>query len=136
MKVFNEFHDGFVEGVLLDGTSALLFLSTWKEDRVVMKLDDVRSLKMNDLRHGNILFEVIVREGSEITHDDIEQLFGFSDDSKAAKKLTEAREEQLVVVELNPSYGASSLAIAKSFRTMPRRTWLNEIVTIEKSPGS
>jgi hypothetical protein len=136
MKTFNEFHDGFVEGVLLDRTSAFVFFRNWKEDRVVMKLDDVRSLKMNNFRQGNILFDVIARDGNEISHDDIEQLFGFSDDSQVAKKLAETDEEQLVVVEVNPSYGASFLAIAKSFRTMSRKDWLDEIVTTEKSLGS
>ena len=136
MKVLSEFHDGSVDGVLLDGTNAFLFLSTWNKDRVVMELHDLRSLRMDDFRQGNILFDVRVREGNEITQDDSEHLFGFSDEAKAAKKLAEVHEEKLVVVEMNPSYGASFLAIAKSFKMMSRQTWLNELVTTEKLHGA
>jgi hypothetical protein len=136
MKVFSEFHDGSLDGVLLDGTSAFLFLRTLSKDRFVVRLDGLLSLKMDDFRQGSSVFDVIARKGNEITHDDIEQLFGFVDVAKTAKKLAEAHEEQLVVVEVNPSYGASFLAIAKSFRTMSRKDWLDGIVTTEKSLGS
>lgn len=132
MKTFNEFHDGFVEGVLLDGTSAFVFLSTWKKDQFVMKLDDLLSLKMDDFRQGNILFDVLIREGNEVTGDDIESLFGFTEDTKAAEKLAEAHEDRNVVVEVNPSYGASLLAISKSISMVSRETWLIELAATKR----
>lgn len=132
MKVFREFHDGAVGGLLLEGASALLFLSTSKKDSFVFKADEVDRLRMSDVRQGNIIFDVIAREGNEITLRDNMELYGFSEEAKAVETLAEVRQEQRLVLEVNASYGAALLLIAKTLRVMSRQTWLEELVVTEK----
>ena len=91
---------------------------------------------MNDVREGSIVFDVIAREGNEITLDDITELYGFEEEPKAEEKLAQVRLEQHLVLEVNPSYGAILLLIAKSLRIMSRQTWLSELVMTEKLLGA
>jgi len=120
MKTYHEFHDGFVDGLLLDGYGVRLYLSTDEKQSFVLAVDDVRSLRLNDFREGNIIFDVVVRDGDEVTLSDMVELYGFSDEAKAVLKLGETHREGLIVVEVNPSYGASCLILAASVNLMSR----------------
>lgn len=114
MRTFNQFHDGSLDGVLLDGKNARLFLSTLEKQSFVLHLSSVKSLRLNDFRQGNNIFDVLVREGDEITIEDIVELYGFADEVKATLALEEVHRNGLVVLEINPSYGASCQALASS----------------------
>lgn len=114
VRTFDQFHDGFVDGLLLGNDGVRLFLSTGEKQSFVLDVAGLRSLRLNDFREGNIIFDVVVRDGDEVTSRDMVELFGFSDEEKALQKLEEAHREGLIVIEINPSYGASCLMLASS----------------------
>lgn len=103
-----------MDGLLLTNGGVQLFLSTDEQQSFIFHLAGLRSLRLNDFRQGNIIFDVIVRAGDEVTSRDIVELFGFLDEEKALQKLEEVHREGLIVLEINPSYGASCLMLATS----------------------
>jgi len=114
VKTFNQFHDGSFDGVLLNGMGAQFFFRTREKQSFVLRVSGLKSLRLNDFRQGNIIFDVLLREGTEVNLSDIVELYGFTDEDKAALKLEEAHREALVVLEINPSYGASCQLLATS----------------------
>jgi hypothetical protein len=120
MEKFDQFHDGYLDGLLIQGTSVSIFLSAEDRQEFVLEVGGVLSLKVDGFRQGNIIFDVIIRDGDNITIHDIINLFGFKDEAKALKKFEESRRMNLIVLEINPSYGASCLILAESVELLPR----------------
>ena len=121
MKTFNEFHDGYLDGLLIHGSGLSVFLSTADKQRFLLKAGGVLSLRMDGFRQGNIVYEVLVRDGDEVTLDDINSLYEFTDETKAISKLEETRRSGRVVLEINPSYGATFIALAESVEILNHR---------------
>jgi hypothetical protein len=61
MKSYSEFHDGFLDGFLMDGDSAYVFLRTQHEAPFVLEVLGVGSLKVDGFRQGNIIYDVLLR---------------------------------------------------------------------------
>jgi hypothetical protein len=120
MKTFNQFHDGFLDGLLIQGTAVRVFLSTEGRQEFVLEVRGVLSLKVDDFRQGNIILDVLERDGDDLTCQDMMSVFDFEDEAWARKKLEEARGKNLVVLEINPSYGASCIILAESVELLPR----------------
>jgi hypothetical protein len=114
MKNFSQFHDGYLDGLFLHGSAASIFLSTASKQAFVLQVSGVRSLKVDNFRQGNIIFDVLVRDGAELTVDDVKQFFEFKDEAKSLEKLEHLRHGGLVVLEINPSYGAACSILAES----------------------
>lgn len=114
MRTFDQFHGGFVDGLLLTNGGVQLFLSTDEKQSFILHVAGLRSLRLSGFREGNIIFDVIVRAGDEVSSRDMVELFGFPDDAKALQKLEEVHREGLIVLEINPSYGGSCLMLATS----------------------
>jgi len=120
MEKFDQFHDGFLDGLLIQGTSVRVFLSTEDRQEFVLEVGGVLSLIVDGFRQGNIIFDVLIRKGDDITIDDIVNLLGFKDEAKAQRKLEEVCHMNLIVLEINPSYGASCIILAESVELLSR----------------
>lgn len=120
MKEFDQFHDGFLRGVLLDGATVRVFLSTENRQEYALEIRGVLSLKVDGFREGNIIYDVLVRNGDEITLQDMMNFYDFRDEANAARKLEETRRGDLIVLEINPSYGAICNILGKSVELLPR----------------
>ena len=123
MKNLNQFHDGHVEGLLIEGAKVQIFLSTEDHQAFVLELNGTLSLKADGFRQTSSIFDVLVRERDELTYDDVVESYGFTDASKARSKFEQLRDENLIVVRINPSYGASCLILAGSFALISRSDW-------------
>ena len=129
MRSFSEFHDGFLDGLLVRNASAYLFLRTTNEEEFVLRMSGVLSLKADGFRQGNIIFDVLVRSGDELTAVDMVDLFGFKDEAQAAKKLEESRQNGQLIIEVNPSYGAECFILAQSVDLVSRDAWAEGLVS-------
>ncbi len=115
MKTFDDFHDGLLDGLLIqDDATVSIFLSTADRQKSVLKVGGVLSLKVDGFRQGNIIYDVIVRTGDELTLDDMVNFYDFKDEKRALTKLEESRQKRLVILEINPSYGATCIILAES----------------------
>jgi hypothetical protein len=126
---YSEFHDGFLEGILLDDSSAHIFLSTHQKDQFVFEASNVSRLNAEGFKEGNIIFEVLIRSAIELTLEDIEAVHGgFPEVSRsrfATKGLELALEKNLSLLEINPSYGATCLVLAATFDLCSRQDWVD-----------
>lgn len=120
MKNFDQFHDGWLNGILLEEHNAKLFISTAEKQPFVLEIEGITSLKLDGFRQGNIIFDVLVRETNEITSGDIEELFGYTDKQQTWKRPEQVRNDRSVVIEIGTSYGASLLALARSAELIPQ----------------
>jgi hypothetical protein len=84
-------------------------------------------VKIDDFKEGNIIYDVVVREGDELTRRDIVQLYGFTEEAKAELKLQKVKLDGLVVMEISPSYGASCLILAGSVALINRQEWKDRL---------
>ena len=125
MRKFDQFHDGFVNGVLVEGAVAHVFLATYTGQQFVLAIEGLSGLKLEEFREGNIILDALTRDGDELTIADVMELYGYRDEVSALKKLESVRDENLAVLEINPSYGASLLALAKTIRLFSREDWVN-----------
>jgi|SRR5579862_2064507 len=127
MHNYGDFHDGVLEGVWMDGNIVFLFLSTRMSERFVVLCDDVSALCVTDFRKGNLIFEVVTRSCDEVTLDDMRSLHylkeGEEGNTQAAKLLSKTRQERLSILEINPSYGATCLLLARSIEVIGRNEW-------------
>jgi hypothetical protein len=113
-----DFHDGFVDGVFLPDSSARIFLRTVKGDRFTLKLNELEALRVNDLRKGSVVLEVVFLEPKELDASFVFELYGYSDEHKKTFALGEwikgATRKGLAAIEIAPSYGCTILAVFKN----------------------
>jgi hypothetical protein len=120
MREFHQFHDEYLDGLLIQGADAHVFLRTGSGQKFVLEVSGVLSLILDGFRQGNIILDVLIRNGEEITVHDIVGFYGFKEEAKALAKLEEVRRKNLVVLEINPSYGATCTILAESVELLPR----------------
>jgi len=126
MKTYSEFHDGLFEGLRIEKDQKVVhvYLRTSGGQRTTVCLRGVVMLKAGGFREGNIIFESSVRNSGEITLADIAELYELDPNNERArwehKLLERVREEQLQILEVNPSYGGSCVILAKTIELMPR----------------
>jgi hypothetical protein len=85
----------------------------------------VVALASGSFKAGNIVFEVMTRQKDELTLEDITRTYGLAEGTigqdHAHKLLANAVEHNLIILEINPSYGASCVLIAESVDLWHRR---------------
>ena len=91
-----------------------------------MVAEGLAGLYVDDLKTGNIIFEVVTKANDEWSEDDVAALpeLQMIDKSKTSVRLVRAREQKLSLLEINPSYGGSCLVLAQSFDLLTRKEWL------------
>src|SRR5271167_1382443 len=118
MKNYGQFHDGSLDGLLIAQDSVQVFLSTEEKQPHRLLVGGVAALSANGFKAGNIIFEVLTRQEEELTAQDMTKSYGLSDNAggqeQAKKLLLDAQKRRLVVLEINPSYGATCIILAAS----------------------
>ena len=124
MKNHDQFHDGVLEGLWIDGAIVHVFLSTSKKERFIAVAEGVVALAANGFKAGNIIFEVLTRGHEEIVIRDIAELYdlqnGLQGEGQGMKLLGKAQQEGLTLLEINPSYGGTCLVLAHSINFFER----------------
>lgn len=127
MTNYGQFHDGFLDGLWVNDKTAHLFLATEDREHFVMVAEGVAALIVNEFRTGNILFEVLIRNPEEATLQDVQTLYplrtGSAGELQGANLLEKIRSEKWNVLEIIPSYGASCLVLANSYRLLKLKQW-------------
>jgi hypothetical protein len=128
MRIYSQFHDGFLEGFWIDGTTVHVYLSTLEKERFTVVVAGVVALGASGFRAGNLIFQVATRGNDEIVSRDIAALYDLQDgpagESQGMRLLGKARQDGLILFEIDPSYGATSLILAHSVDLLPRNEWL------------
>lgn len=111
------FHDGFFEGLHIDDNKVIHFYVRTEEQKAfTLTLHGVAALRMSSVMAKNIILDIVVRSAEEITLADIRELYGLgSDAAQGQQLLNSARERELQLLELNPSYGADGLVMFERF---------------------
>jgi hypothetical protein len=121
VKKYDQFHDGFLDGLLIEDRTVRVFLSTDDKQAFILEASGVFSLKADGFRQGNIIYDVLIRDREEVTFHDAMNFYEFKDEANAVRKLEEMHRQNLVVLEINPSYGASCIILAESVELRPRQ---------------
>jgi hypothetical protein len=88
-------------------------------------LTELDALQVDDLKKGNIIFDVTFWEPGQLDADFIFEVYEYSDEYKKTFVLEEwvekASRKGLRAVEITPSYGCSVLAIFKGYTLLDGR---------------
>jgi hypothetical protein len=127
LEKYFAFHDGSLDGLLVEDKTAHVFVSTMNQERFVIEASGVVALNADNFKQGNIIFEVLTRSANELTLEHIESVHGgFPEVSRsrfAARGLELAVEKDLSLLVIDPSYGATCLVLAATFNLRKRRDW-------------
>jgi hypothetical protein len=118
MKKYDNFHDGFLDGVLVEEHTVQIFLRTDRHQRFMATAQHVTALCLNDFWEGNIIFDIEVFDFNEISIEDLAEAPRGS--QTAEQRLLEGRKLELLLIRINPSYGANLVMIASSFEVAAR----------------
>jgi hypothetical protein len=127
MKNYDQFHDGSLDGFLIDQASVQVFLGSEQKQPFVIAAGGVVAMAADGFKAGNIIFEVLMRPSEELTLQDVAETYGLAagvaGEDQARKLLEKAKEQGLILLEINPSYGGHCLILAKSFELLHRHEW-------------
>jgi hypothetical protein len=110
------FHDGYVDGVLVAEGSASIFLRTVSSEKFTIILRGVKSLVMNDFRQGNIILDLEWVDAMNISDSAILDYYSMPKGEAAVLRdrwIKEINGRQLHAIEISPSYGANLTAILR-----------------------
>jgi hypothetical protein len=74
MRDHHQFHDGWFEGLWIDGKRVHVYLSTIDKTRFTFVAEDVVALSADDIKTGNIILDVSTRTHEELHEDDVAAL--------------------------------------------------------------
>ena len=119
----SNFHDGFVDGVLIREPQGIVFIKTDDNEAFALLADGVTGMRVDSLPEGNIIFDIVIRRGNDLTRSDVD-IHGFAANAdgerRATEKLQQLRTEDQVALEINPSYGCECFLIAEAVILVPR----------------
>jgi|SRR6516162_2538875 len=115
------FHDGHFDGLRIGPNKELrLFLRTQEGNSFTLALRGVDALALSEVKQDNIVFDLVLRSGMQLTISDIEELFGVEADTPQAADLLKAkRGKEIQLLELSASYGAHGLVLFQSVEILP-----------------
>jgi hypothetical protein len=77
---------------------------------------------------GHIVFDVTTKTHEEISSAQIRSLYDLQEGEAGKKQssriLLNVRQQELELLQITPSYGATLLILAKSFELLDRKKWL------------
>lgn len=74
MNYYEQFHDGFFDGLWVDESTVHFLLSTEQKERFTVVATRVVRLIVEGFREGNIVLDVSTRDHNEFTLDDISEV--------------------------------------------------------------
>jgi hypothetical protein len=114
-----DFHDGFVDGVLVSGLRAKLFLRKIDGQKFTLALHGIERLHVENFREGNIIFSLDFLELEQLTLEHVCQAYQYNEHTLASfimkDWVEDAKQRGLKAVEISASYGCSALILFKSF---------------------
>jgi hypothetical protein len=115
------FHDGHFDGFRIGPNHQLrLFLRTHEGTSFTLALHGVDALTLAEIKYGNIVFDLVLRSGQQLTAFDIEELFGIKPDTPQATDVLKAKSDAgLQLLEINSSYGAHGLVLFQAMEIHP-----------------
>lgn len=117
MQIFDEFHDGFLDGLWTEKARnrVHIFLRTVHNKLFTVRVDGIVALNLNGFREGNVIFELSTLNGDEITPEHIEQVYEFPEGESGiryrSRVIERVRSENLILLRISPSYGATCVAL-------------------------
>lgn len=116
------FHDSRFNGFRIGADKQVqLYLTTVERESFVLVLAGVDALTLNDVRQGNIIFDLVIRSGHELTVSDIEYVYGIRNTpTDAGRLLQTAIDKGLQLLEINPSYGAEGRVLFRTWKLQPQ----------------
>jgi hypothetical protein len=118
-----DFHDGSFDGLRINGASVSVFVRSRAKQSFVIALTGVTALSAQNIRAGNIIFDLQLRRGPEITAEDIRRLHeiqrGVAGEMQVAKLLEEASAPDVQLFEITSSYGGDLIALMKDISVEP-----------------
>ena len=128
LKKYVEFHDGFLDGLLLEEAAAHVFVSTAEKEHFVLELSGVAAVDAGTFKEGNIIFDVLIYSCDELTLEQMIAVHGpmseYGLPDQAQRWLTKAQQGELVLLEINPSYGATCRVLARTINLLDRGEWI------------
>jgi len=126
MFVYEQFHDGAFNGILVDGTTVSLFISTDCNERFVVVALGADKLFATDVELGNIIFHVATKTQEEITLDDIVWINQSSspDEGSAIISLESARKANLSLLEIDATVGATCMVLCQTVEIITPQEWV------------
>src|SRR5262249_18820673 len=126
--MFERFHDGSYNGLVISDESVDVFVATEERERFVVSATGVVALFSGELRSGNIIFDIELRTADEIGLAEIREVYGITSgeqhDHWVETALAKSRSQQLSLLVISPSYGGNCFVLAKSFRLQPEAEWI------------
>ncbi len=138
MKEYEQFHDGYFEGIWIPGQgTAYVHLATSDRQRSTAVLRGVVMVKITGFKEGNIILDVGTRGGTEPTLEDIATLYDLKPDHEPAswelQLLEKIRKESLCLFEINCSYGGECLILAESVELLSQEEWMEQCTLVRSS---
>ena len=128
MNSYEQFHDGFYNGLFIRADRVDIFVENDINQRFVVSATEVAALVSTDIRAGNIIFDIVSRRGTEITLDDIREAHGLGNgpqhDSHAQLAMEKTLQLDLSFLTLSSSYGGTLAIFAKSFTLRAEADWI------------
>ena len=143
VKTFEQFHDGFVDGVCAGngrGGRVNIYLRTADNHKFTLTFDGVDALNVTGFRAGNIIFDVTLLDHSEVTPQDLEELYELPDGEAGlqmrSRLLEKVSANELSLLRIDPSYGAACVALGKSFTLVEAPSLSPKAGEEDGAPGS
>jgi hypothetical protein len=136
MFSYEQFHDGAFEGLLIEGKTVHVFVSTDRNEQFVLIARAVAALTADGILAGNIILDIETRATEELTLEDIRDAFEYDrpeDDAYAKNALSKAQQSKLSLLAISPSYGGSCLILAESINLIAREEWMLECSAVHRS---
>lgn len=121
MQILDQFHDGYFDGVRTKGRlggRVDLYLRTANNEQFTATIDGVVALNVSGFRAGNIIFDVSIFGHDEVTPEHIENLYelpnGDAGLKMQSKLLEKVRTEELMVLQIDSSYGATCVILGRT----------------------
>jgi len=109
-----DLHDGYFDGIWVsDNKDARLFVRTPGSEKLTIVLTGVEALNINDVRQGNIIFDVVVATVESLSAQQVCLAYGLDDqdNSQSSKLWNQAKTKGLSALEISTSYGAQGAAL-------------------------
>jgi hypothetical protein len=137
MNEYADFHDGWFEGLWIEGKTAHFFVANYVPERFVIVASGVAELAVDGVKSGNIIYDVLIRDWQEVNIGDIRALYSLAGSPHEEAQTNRLKEkvqlEQWKLLEMNSSYGATGLVLAGSFELLHRELWLERYSTTKTS---
>jgi hypothetical protein len=108
-----------------DRKTVYLFVRTVDKKRSSVLLSGVAALRIENVREGNLIFDLAVLETNQVTADHIEYVYDPSEQAKneqIANLLASAQRDRLKLFRMRSSYGAECLALCEKVE-LSEETW-------------